>query len=186
MISLSRFLCGVGTLFLACACLVGTARAQQAQNSDNGGSQVSDVSGSIFIDQGRMSESNRARVQSVAVGLVESIRSGQIQNGAQQPIRVPRAVAEVLTDRDSRGKDRTAVVAALVEGGLSEQRADVLTRAMAELLAKDPVELDQFVRAVDALNLAVEAAPASFLAHPPDEFVALHAILLELLRATTS
>ena len=158
--------------------------------SDGGGAQVSDasgvsdVSGSMVLGQRQLTQSVLARIQSRAIGLAQSVQRGQIAYGGSM-LAVPPSVGNLLTQPDARRMDGPGVVAALVAADLPEAQAQTLVDAVAELLASPSIDAAAFATAVNGLNDAVEAAPASFLVEPPSEFVVLHTVLSDLLKASS-
>jgi hypothetical protein len=153
--------------------------------SDGSGVQISDVSGASYLDQGPTSDEARMRIESVAAALVQSVRSGQVAFGSSS-VAVPRHLVDVLlVEHGRREGSREETIAALVGAGLSQARASVLVDAMTRLLASEPVDVARFIVAVNTFNGVIEAAPSSFLESPPDEFLAIHAVLAQLLVAAS-
>lgn len=117
--------------------------------------------------------------------MTQGLQAGRLTVG-DQSVAVPALVADVLTTRRPAETSVQALVADLTAHGLSQEHAQTLAEATAGLLGRDRIPSETLVRAIEAFNEAVDAAPASFLSDPPSAFVVLHAVLTEVLQVATS
>lgn len=79
---------------------------------------------------------------------------------------------------------RSEVVRGLTDAGAPLAEASALADAMAGILSQPRPE--QLAESVDRFNRLVMAAPDRFLADPPSQFLAIHAVLARLLGVGTS
>ncbi|PEN14197.1 hypothetical protein CRI94_03925 [Longibacter salinarum] len=174
-----------------------TAPAWAQDGSDTGGSG-SDVSGSDVA--GAISQSSRIenatfasdavqqRVNAMAVVLQQRLVSGA-QLTSTGSIRITAAPAPLLAELLSRSTDNEAAIAyvagQLEAYGISDEHSERLTKAVAGLIAGGEVEAPALVRATNAFNELVDAAPASFLLDPPDSFIVIQDVLTSLLDASS-
>ena len=172
-------------LVFICLWVAGSALGQnQAQNSDGGAAAVlSDQSGSLVTQSDVVffqSDEAQVRMNDVATALMESLQRGVIGN----EVIVPTSVTNLLTagSEDAAEVHAQLFINALVQQGLREKQARSLAQSAASLLGDGTVHSEQFVKAVQAYNAAVEAAPHRFLAQPPTEFVVVRTVLMNLIQ----
>jgi len=195
MSSLSRALSRALCTCFAVALLHVPALAQS--NSDGGGSG-SDVSGSDV--SGVSSELSRAgdatfaspvvqqRMNAAAGLLRQRLQSGAFlsSNDAVSPQAASApGLARLLSSANDVDAERQTFVQDLTVSGLQNESALALGNAVSGLLSDETLKAPDYVRAVDAFNAAVDSAPASFLRSPPNSFLVVREVLVELNQAST-
>lgn len=191
MDSVASFL--LHSVFIAVATVGLVVSPVQAQQGSDvtGAVPQSDVSGALTQGDVSAAQSDavQSRMSSAAEVLVQSMQEGTLEvDGNEQHFSVPSVVAALLTTGDGESVEQTQhrVVRLLTVEGLPDAEAERLVQATSGLLTERDVAPDQFQRALQAFNAAVDAAPASFLDQPPQEFVVVHAVLSTLLRAASA
>lgn len=165
---------------------IATAAAQGSCSDCIGGG--SDVSG-VLVSQDALVTFDgdvQARVNATAVTLVQALGgSSTPPASAEWPSEVDADAVALLTTTgaDARAA-RRLLVESLTGAGLPATEASTLADAASGLLATSRVDAAQFLRAVDAFNVAVDVAPDAFVTGPPASFTTLRVALTSLLQAT--
>jgi hypothetical protein len=173
--------------------LTGPTLAQsRVQASDvSGPGQGSDISGSIVGQDMLQSDEARIRLADIATKLAGALQEGMLGisvTGTQQSMTVSPSFSNLFLE-PSRKKGRAAEKAfgrMLMTDGIPTAEAAALAEVAKGLLENGSIQLSQFRSALHAYNAVVDAAPASFLADPPSDFVALRVVLMSLLDGASS
>lgn len=165
--------------------------AQAQQGSDvSGALPQSDVSGALTqadpfffereVARNRLSEAAGTLAQALREGRKTAVVEGDALSGA------PKTATLLTGDAVQDVKlARQHFVQVLTARGLPDERARSLGRTVTGLLVDGEVETRQFLRALQAYNKAVEAAPEGFRSHPPTEFLHVRAVLNTLLQSAS-
>lgn len=180
---ISSLLIVVGALLLA-------SPAAGQQSDVSGSIPASDISGSFTqSDQGAFQSDAGGQGGDVVSALGKGLRSGSLSPSAvtgQQAIVVPQPLVDLfLSSSGMTEKAHAQYTELLTAQGIPTAEAETLSDAIAGLV-KTPVDPEQFRAALHAFNAVVDTAPDSFLANPPQEFIAVRAVLLTLLKGPAS
>ena len=173
--------------------LVAGPAAAQSHSDVAGAVPMSDVSGTVAQGDQVVFQSDDARIRmaELAAALAQALRAGALpagMAGGGPSVAVPAGVADLLL-ASSRREGRAAVqqfTGALTAQGVPSAPATALARATTGLLATDQVAPAQFLGALRAYNVVVDAAPAPVLAQPPRALVVVRTVLLTLLPGSVS
>lgn len=172
----------------------GPALAQRTAGASDvsGALPMSDASGALSQSNQMVFQSDEARIRmaDVASILAQALREGSLGASltGKEPMAVPDGTAPLLL-ASSSAERRQAVqqmTETMTTHGLPKESASAFVDAVAGILEGETVSSEQFLSALRTFNAAVDAAPASFLARPPQEFVVARTVLTILLDATAS
>jgi len=164
---------------------VGPVHAQQTSGSDVTGSS-SDVSGNLTQSDIYLFQTDEARIRmsDVAASLTLALRGGTLDESVVgQPLAVSPAMADLFlaASKTEKRAATTPFADALTAQGLPRSDAALLASSIAGLLEGGTITPDRFLAAVEAVNAAVDVAPAGFLAQPPHDFIVARSVLMALL-----
>jgi hypothetical protein len=180
----------IGTLLLFVVSLVaaGPVAAQSQQSDGAGAVPLSDGSGALVQSDQAFVQSDEVqiRMNDIASTLADALREGTLGSSVTQvpqPVAVSRAVTNLLLapSRDARRTAEQAFADLLTAMDVPAAQANALAATTSGLLKDGSVQIDQVGPALTAFNAVVDAAPPSFLAAPPAEFVAVRVVLMALL-----
>jgi hypothetical protein len=191
MTILSRIFLVVAVLLLGAVEPAWAQNGAGTQGTDPGSSSsatVSDQSGAAVTQSDIVTfqaDGSQVQLNDVASALTEALQTGTLGAsvvGNGQSMVVSPVVTTLFT---AHSKQKANAIRQFVEvmtsRGLPGDRAQTLAEATAGLLNGDRIDSAQFQQVLQAFNTAVDAAPARFLMDPPNEFVAVRAILMSLL-----